>query len=142
LFESFAEIDPDKAERLFAELTNSGWTRQYAGYPQLYFVQVDNRKGKVDVTWSGRDRILAAADGRTFEQETSLRYAAVLKRFGGYEQTILTGTTGIVPVAFVSAIPMQSVTALKILSGGTSISLACDKPLEGNAETKPAAPAR
>ncbi|MBX3463224.1 MAG: hypothetical protein KF830_08635 [Planctomycetes bacterium] len=140
--DSFPEIDPMRAEQLFAELCSAGWTRQYAGYPQVYFVQIDNRKGSKDVNWSSRDRVLAAANGRTFEQETSFRYAAVLKRFGGYEQTVLPGTSGIVPVAFTSTLPLRALTALRIQSGGSAIALTNDLPPEGSADTKSAAPAR
>ena len=140
--ESFPEIDPMAAEQLFAELCAEGWTRQYAGYPQIYFLQIDNRKGKGDVNWSSRDRVLAAGNGRTFEQDSSFRYAAVLRRFGGFEQTVLPGTTGIVPVAFASTLPLRSLTAVRIQSGGTAITLASDKAPESSADTNPAAPAR
>jgi len=140
--ESFPEVDPLAIEQLVAELCSAGWTREFMAYPEIYFLKIDNRNGKGDLVWSSQDRVIAAGNGRTYEPESKFRYAAVLKRFGGYEQTVMVGTSGVVPVVFANTLPLRSLTALKIQSDGRSIALVRDTSPEGTAGKAVAAPAR
>lgn len=139
---SFPQVESFAEERIAFALSEAGWFRQYGSFPCVMFVEIDNRKGKADVSWSMRDRVVLAAQGRTFEQETSFRYAAALTPFGGHEQIVMPGTVGILPVVFAHPIPLRSITALRIQSGGTPIPLACDAPPDGNQDKSVAAPGR
>lgn len=140
--ESFPEVDPIAMEELFAELCSAGWTREFMGYPQIYFVQIDNRKGKKGLRWTMQDQVLVAANGRTIEQDTSFQYGSVLRRFGGFDRAVLPGTTATIPVAFVSSLPMRSLTSVWVLSDGKSLALTSDKQPGRPAEAQAAAPAR
>jgi hypothetical protein len=139
--ESFAAVEDHAVDVLTSELCGVGWTRQFGNYPSIYFVEIDNRKGKADVSWSPRDRVVLAAQGRTYEQEQGFRFAAVMQRFGGHAQTVLPGTTAIMPVVFVNPVPWRSITTARIQSGSTAIPLACDEQPISSATTT-AAPAR
>lgn len=139
--ESFAAVEDHAVDVITSELCGVGWTRQFGNYPSIYFVEIDNRKGKTDVSWSPRDRVVLAAQGRTYEQEQGFRFAAVMQRFGGHAQTVLPGTTAIMPVVFVNPIPWRSITTARIQSGSAAIPLACDEQPTRSAATT-AAPAR
>lgn len=139
--ESFAAVEDHAVDVITSELCGVGWTRQFGNYPSIYFVEIDNRKGKTDVSWSPRDRVVLAAQGRTYEQEQGFRFAAVMQRFGGHAQTVLPGTTAIMPIVFVNPIPWRSITTARIQSGSTAIPLACDEQPTSSAATT-AAPAR
>lgn len=139
--ESFAAVEDHAVDVITSELCGVGWTRQFGNYPSIYFVEIDNRKGKTDVSWSPRDRVVLAAQGRTYEQEQGFRFAAVMQRFGGHAQTVLPGTTAIMPIVFVNPIPWRSITTARIQSGSAAIPLACDEQPTSSAATT-AAPAR
>lgn len=138
--ESFAAVEDHAVDVITSELCGVGWMRQFGNYPSIYFVEIDNRKGKADVSWSPRDRVVLAAQGRTYEQEQGFRFATVMQRFGGHAQTVLPGTTAIMPVVFVNPIPWRSITTARIQSGSAAIPLACDAP--PTSATTTAAPAR
>lgn len=139
--ESFAAVEDHAVDVITSELCGVGWTRQFGNYPSIYFVEIDNRKGKTDVSWSPRDRVVLAAQGRTYEQEQGFRFAAVMQRFGGHAQTVLPGTTAIMPIVFVNPIPWRSITTARIQSGSAAIPLACDEQPTSSAATT-AAPTR
>jgi len=140
--ESFPEVDPIALMALFDELCSAGWTREFMGYPQVYFVQIDNRSGKAGLRWSMRDQVLVAANGRTIEQEIGFQYGAALKRFGGFDRAVLPGTKATIPVAFASSLPMRSLTSVWIQSDGKSLALTSDKLPEQPAKSQAATPAR
>ena len=126
--ESFASVEDHAVDVITSELCGVGWTRQFGNYPSIYFVEIDNRKGKADVPWSPRDRVVLAAQGRTYEQELGFRFTAVMQRFGGHAQTVLPGTTAIMPVVFVNPVPWHAITTARIQSGSAAIPLALDAP--------------
>lgn len=140
--ESFPEVDPLALMALFDELCSAGWTREFMGYPQIYFVQIDNRSGKAGLRWSMRDQVLVAANGRTIEQEIGFQYGAALKRFGGFDRAVLPGTKATIPVAFASSLPMRSLTSVWVQSDGKSLALTSDKLPDHPAKTQAATPAR
>ena len=73
-------IGPDHAESAIAyALCEDGWTRQFRSYPSVYFIQIDNRKGDADVTWSARDRIVR----QLAQHKKNHRERASLQRDGG-----------------------------------------------------------
>lgn len=140
--ESFASVEDHAVDVITSELCGAGWTRQFGNYPSIYFVEIDNRKGKADVSWSPRDRVVLAAQGRTYEQEQGFRFAAVMQRFGGHAQTVLPGTATIMPIVFVNPVPWHSITTARIQSGPAAIPLAIDVPQaaksQGNGVATPA----
>jgi hypothetical protein len=139
---AFPQVNP-QAELIIANaLAQDGWAREFGRMPSIYFVEVDNRQGRTDVNWGGRDRVVLAAEGRTYEQDAGFVHRATLKPYGGFEQTVLPGTTGFVPVAFVDPVPLRSISVLRIQSGSVSIPLACDTKPPSSGDANAAAPAR
>lgn len=140
--EAFSQVDP-RAEAFVANaLVQGGWAREFGSMPSVYFIEIDNRHGRSDVSWGIGDRVVLAAEGRTFEQDTGFMHRASLKPFGGFEQTVLPGTSGVVPVAFVDPVPLRAISTLRIMSGSVTIPLTCDaKPVE-NGGSDAAAPGR
>lgn len=140
--EAFPQVDP-RAEAFVANaLVQGGWAHEFGGMPSVYFIEIDNRQGRSDVSWGIGDRVVLAAEGRTFEQDSGFMHRASLKPFGGFEQTVLPGTSGVVPVAFVDPVPLRSITTLRIMSGSIAIPMACDAQQVPNARTEAAQPAR